>query len=123
MTRAGIMRLLSEAEPAIHVVGEAASGRQAIAAWREHRPDVVLMDLQMPDGDGTEAIARIRSEDPDASIVALPRSRATPDRGRLSRGGTRFVGRTPPGPSSSARFAASRGAVLPRHGADRLDAI
>jgi signal transduction histidine kinase/DNA-binding NarL/FixJ family response regulator len=71
MTRAGIIRLLSAADPALLVAGEAASGNQAIAAWRTIRPDVVLMDLKMPDGDGTEAIARIRAEDPDARIVAL----------------------------------------------------
>jgi signal transduction histidine kinase/DNA-binding NarL/FixJ family response regulator len=71
MTRAGIIRLLSSADPALLVAGEAASGNQAIAAWRTIRPDVVLMDLKMPDGDGTEAIARIRAEDPDARIVAL----------------------------------------------------
>jgi signal transduction histidine kinase/DNA-binding NarL/FixJ family response regulator len=71
VTRAGILRLLSTAEPALQVVGEAASGRQAVTAWRELRPDVVLMDLQMPDGDGIEAIARIREENPEARIVAL----------------------------------------------------
>jgi signal transduction histidine kinase/DNA-binding NarL/FixJ family response regulator len=71
VTRAGILRLLSTAEPALQVVGEAASGTQAVTAWRELRPDVVLMDLQMPDGDGIEAITRIREEDPEARIVAL----------------------------------------------------
>jgi DNA-binding NarL/FixJ family response regulator len=71
VTRAGILRLLSTAEPALQVVGEAASGTQAVTAWRELRPDVVLMDLQMPDGGGIEAIARIREEDPEARIVAL----------------------------------------------------
>ncbi len=71
VTRAGIVRLLSEADPPMLVVGEAASGEQAVVAWRSLHPDVVLMDLKMPNGDGTEAIARIRAEDPDANIVAL----------------------------------------------------
>jgi signal transduction histidine kinase/DNA-binding NarL/FixJ family response regulator len=71
VTRAGIVRLLSDSDPALHVVGEAASGEQAISGWRALRPDVVLMDLQMLDGDGIEAIARIRAEDANASIVAL----------------------------------------------------
>lgn len=71
VTRAGISQLLSGAQPSMHVVGEAGSGEEAVSAWRTLRPDVVLMDLQMPGGDGTEAIARIRSEDPDARIVAL----------------------------------------------------
>jgi signal transduction histidine kinase/DNA-binding NarL/FixJ family response regulator len=71
VTRAGIVGLLSAAAPALEVVGEAASGEQAVTAWRELGPDVVLMDLQMPDGDGIEAITRIRAEDPQARIVAL----------------------------------------------------
>jgi signal transduction histidine kinase/DNA-binding NarL/FixJ family response regulator len=71
VTRAGIVRLLSESDPAVHVVGEAGSGEQGIVEWRALRPDVVLMDLQMVDGDGIEAIARIRAEDAKASIVAL----------------------------------------------------
>ncbi|MGZ5214222.1 MAG: response regulator [Actinomycetota bacterium] len=68
--RAGIVRLLAS-DPGLHVVGEAGSGAQAITEWRALRPDVVLMDLQMPDGDGIEAIARIRAEDATASIVAV----------------------------------------------------
>ena len=71
MTRAGIARLLSRSDPALRVVGEAGSGEQAILEWRKLRPDVVLMDLQMLDGDGIDAIARIRAEDATASIVAL----------------------------------------------------
>ncbi|MGZ8650849.1 MAG: response regulator [Actinomycetota bacterium] len=71
VTRAGIVGLLSRSDPALHVVGEAGSGEQAITEWRALRPDVVLMDLQMLDGDGIDAIARIRAEDPTASVVAL----------------------------------------------------
>jgi signal transduction histidine kinase/DNA-binding NarL/FixJ family response regulator len=71
VTRAGIVRLLSDSDPSLHVVGEASSGEQAISAWRTLRPDVVLMDLQMLGGDGIDAIARIRAEDADASVVAL----------------------------------------------------
>jgi signal transduction histidine kinase/DNA-binding NarL/FixJ family response regulator len=71
MTRAGIARLLSRSDPALRVVGEAGSGEQAVLEWRKLRPDVVLMDLQMLDGDGIDAIARIRAEDATASIVAL----------------------------------------------------
>ncbi len=71
VTRAGVIRLLAEGDPGVDVVGEAGSGAQAIEAWRSLRPDVVLMDLQMLDGDGIEAIARIRAEDATANIVAL----------------------------------------------------
>ena len=71
VTRAGIVQVLSMSDPALQVVGEAESGEQAVSAWRTLRPDVVLMDLQMLDGDGIDAIARIRAEDATASIVAL----------------------------------------------------
>lgn len=71
VTRAGIVQLLSTADPALQVVGEAGSAEQAIFEWRKLRPDVVLMDLQMLGGDGIDAIARICAEDATASIVAL----------------------------------------------------
>ena len=69
--RVGITRLLSDAEPSIEVIGQAGSGQEALAMWRAHRPDVALMDIRMPNGDGVEAISWIRAEDPSASIVAL----------------------------------------------------
>jgi DNA-binding NarL/FixJ family response regulator len=53
------------------LVAEASNGREAIAMFRLHRPDVTLMDLQMPDLGGTEAITSIRSEFPNARIIVL----------------------------------------------------
>jgi len=53
------------------LVAEACNGREALEKFREHRPDVTLMDLQMPDLNGTEAITRIQSEFPNARIVVL----------------------------------------------------
>jgi DNA-binding NarL/FixJ family response regulator len=55
----------------IDVVATAASGREAVAAFEKHHPDVTLMDLQMPDMSGIDAIAEIRSRFPSARIVAL----------------------------------------------------
>jgi two-component system NarL family response regulator len=52
-------------------VGDAADGRAAIAAWREHEPDVMLMDLRMPRMDGVDAIAAILRTSPDARIIVL----------------------------------------------------
>jgi DNA-binding NarL/FixJ family response regulator len=53
------------------LVAEAANGRQALEKFREHQPDVVLMDLRMPEMDGVSAIEAIRAEFPDARILAL----------------------------------------------------
>jgi DNA-binding NarL/FixJ family response regulator len=58
-------------QPELALVAEAANGRQALERYREHRPDVVLMDLRMPEMDGVAAIKAIRAEFPDARILAL----------------------------------------------------
>jgi DNA-binding NarL/FixJ family response regulator len=68
--RKGIATLVN-AEPDMKLVAEAANGEEAIEKFRRHRPDVTLMDLQMPDLTGTETIVRIQSEFPDARIVVL----------------------------------------------------
>ena len=69
----GGFRSLLEAEPDIEVVGEAGTGREAVALVTRERPDVVLMDIRMPDGDGLWAteqiVANPRSPAPTSSIV------------------------------------------------------
>jgi DNA-binding NarL/FixJ family response regulator len=70
LLRKGIAALV-DGEPDMKLVAEAASGQEAVEKFRLHRPDVTLMDLQMPDMNGTEAITRIRSEFPQARVVVL----------------------------------------------------
>ncbi|MBZ5626642.1 MAG: response regulator transcription factor [Acidobacteriia bacterium] len=70
LLRAGIASLV-EIEPDMELVAQASTGREAIEQFRRHRPDITLMDLQMPDVSGIEAIIAIRSEFPDARIVVL----------------------------------------------------
>src|SRR3984885_5471203 len=53
------------------LIGEACDGKQALEQFRLHRPDVTLMDLQMPTMNGTDAIIAIRSEFPEARVVVL----------------------------------------------------
>jgi DNA-binding NarL/FixJ family response regulator len=53
------------------LVAEASNGREAIQQFRAHRPDIALMDLQMPEMNGPDAIVAIRGEFPDAKIIVL----------------------------------------------------
>lgn len=67
---AGLSSLL-EAMPEFRLVAQASNGVQAVELYRQHRPDVVIMDLSMPRLNGVEAIEQIRAEDASASIVIL----------------------------------------------------
>jgi DNA-binding NarL/FixJ family response regulator len=66
-----LVRLTLEEEPGIEVVGEASNGRDGIAVVKETNPDLVLLDLSMPDMDGLEAIPLMRENAPNARIVVL----------------------------------------------------
>jgi DNA-binding NarL/FixJ family response regulator len=70
MLRDGIAAVL-ESEPDMALVAEASNGREAIEQFRKHRPDITLMDLQMPQLNGIETISAIRKDFPDARIVVL----------------------------------------------------
>ncbi|GIJ80256.1 DNA-binding response regulator, NarL/FixJ family, contains REC and HTH domains [Micromonospora phaseoli] len=70
VVRAGVVGMLAGADD-ITVVGEAGDEAEAVAVVRDRHPDVVLMDLRMPGGDGVAATARIRTESPATRVVVL----------------------------------------------------
>jgi DNA-binding NarL/FixJ family response regulator len=70
LLREGVAALLA-GQADLKLVAEAANGREAVEQFRTHRPDVTLMDLQMPEMNGIEAMLAIRAEDPSARIIVL----------------------------------------------------
>lgn len=70
VVREGLRGLIA-VQPDIVVVGEASNGREAIQQFRIHRPDITLMDLQMPEMNGVDTVSSIRAEFPAAKIIML----------------------------------------------------
>lgn len=70
LVRKGIAAVLST-EPDLELVAQAGTSEEALRLHKQHRPDVTLMDLRLPDNSGIETTRRIRSESPDAKIIAL----------------------------------------------------
>jgi two-component system response regulator NreC len=70
VVRAGLRRVL-EAEPDIEVVGEAGNARDAVLETRATKPDVILLDVVMPDESGIDALPKLRKEAPDAKVLVL----------------------------------------------------
>jgi DNA-binding NarL/FixJ family response regulator len=70
LLREGVASLLADQDD-LKLVAEAANGREAIEQFRAHRPDVTLMDLQMPQMNGIQAMIEIREEFPTARIIVL----------------------------------------------------
>jgi DNA-binding NarL/FixJ family response regulator len=70
LVREGIAGLVA-VQPDMTLIGEASNGRDAIQQFRAHRPDVTLMDIQMPEMNGLDALITIRTEFPDAKVIVL----------------------------------------------------
>jgi len=70
VVRQGIAGLIA-VQPDMVLVGEASNGREAIQQFRTHHPEVTLMDLQMPEMNGLDALIAIRNEFPDAKVIVL----------------------------------------------------
>jgi DNA-binding NarL/FixJ family response regulator len=78
IVREGVVSLV-EGDPDLKVVGEAESGEQAIATFRETRPDVTVLDLRLPDRDGVDVIKELRKDFPEARFVVLTSSEGDMD--------------------------------------------
>src|SRR5215468_7201905 len=70
IARAGVKAIVN-AQPDMIIVAEASNGEQALALYRERRPDVMLMDMRMPGMNGFAALSLLRREFPDARVLAL----------------------------------------------------
>jgi two-component system NarL family response regulator len=70
VVRDGLVAIIQQ-EKDMDVVAETGDGRHAVELWKQHKPDVTLMDLRMPELDGVNAIYEIRAADPNARIIVL----------------------------------------------------
>jgi len=70
LLREGVAALIGN-QTDMELIAEASNGREALEQFRRHRPDITLMDLQMPDMSGIDAMSAIRGEFPDARIIVL----------------------------------------------------
>ncbi len=87
--RSGVRAELDRGVPDVTVIGEAGSVDEAVAAIRHLKPDVVLLDVHMPDGGGAEVLRRVRPEQPEVVFLALSVSDAAEDVIAVIRAGAR----------------------------------
>ncbi len=94
--RAALSALLA-LEDDLHVVAQAGDGHEAVEQARRHRPDVAVLDLEMPGGDGISAVAELRRAVPDCAVVLLSgRGRPAHLRDALEAGALAFVAKGAP---------------------------
>jgi two-component system NarL family response regulator len=83
------LRMIINSEPDMVVIDSAGTGREAVARYQEHTPDITLMDLQLPEMGGVDAIRAIRALDPDARIIVLTMYKGDEDIHRAMDAGAR----------------------------------
>jgi DNA-binding NarL/FixJ family response regulator len=87
-----VVRILLSLEPHIDVVGEAANGREVLDLVERIQPDVLLLDVAMPELDGIEALPQVHALSPDTDVVIVTGFGSSADRERaLAAGATRYV--------------------------------
>jgi two-component system, NarL family, response regulator len=123
IVRVGLRTVIAD-EPDMEVVAEAGDAHGALAAYEAHHPDVVLLDLRMPDVSGADLITRIRQRDPEARILVLTSYDADEDIYRAVQAGARgylLKGSMPTGTLETAiRTIFGGGRHLPPNVAGRL---
>lgn len=112
LIRQGLARAF-ERDPSMSIVGQAGSVVQALAAYEEHRPEVVVTDLQLPDGTGFDVIRAIRQQNADTGLVMLTMHSGDDHIfAAMEAGASAFVGKD--APSSEVVSAAKHAHVSPR---------
>lgn len=127
MLREGIAAVLASEQDIVLVV-EASNGREAVEQFRTHHPDVTLMDVQMPEVNGIDAIVKIREEFPDARIIVLTTYTRCPGSSRIQsrrvrlyvkEHGTKGIDRYHPhGPCRQKRIPAEIAVEIAQHHSD-----
>src|SRR5271154_2045085 len=88
LLREGIGTLINN-QPDMLLVGYASTAGEAIQSFREHQPDIVLMDVRLPDMSGVDALIAIRAESPEACVIMLTTSDGDVEIQRALEGGAR----------------------------------
>lgn len=88
LVREGLAALIDD-QADMRVVGQGSTGHDAIQRFREHQPDIVLMDVRLPDMSGIDAMIMIRSEFPEARIIMVTSSEGDVEMQRALAGGAR----------------------------------
>jgi DNA-binding NarL/FixJ family response regulator len=88
LVREGIAAMIND-QPDMQMVAQSSSGKEGIQSFREHKPDIVLMDMRLPDMSGIDAMITIRSEFRDARVIVLTSSEGDAEMRRALDGGAR----------------------------------